>query len=47
MDVAEMLPMTAAINSSLSSDSKRFHRFSKPIVDDGLPDKSAPQALPA
>ncbi len=38
--------LTAATNSSRSFDSSGFQRFSKPSVEDGLPDKSAPQTLP-
>jgi hypothetical protein len=38
---------TAVMNASRPSDSRGFQRFSKPRVDEGLPDKPAPHRLPA
>jgi hypothetical protein len=37
----------AATNASRVIDNIGLKRFSKPIVDAGLPDRPAPQALPA
>jgi len=39
--------VTWAMKLGLSIDSAGFQRFSKPRVEEGLPDSPAPQALPA
>ncbi|MNC79143.1 hypothetical protein D3C75_1315450 [compost metagenome] len=36
-----------AMKEARSSVRAAFQRFSKPMVEDGLPDRPAPQALPA
>lgn len=38
--------VSAAMNSSRPIASMGFQRFSKPMVDIGLPDMPAPQTLP-